>query len=140
MLLNLVRLEDDVASYLCTVDGDKNDFADDQNWIIFDTYQEAEAVLGKKLVNGEWVEIPKADTPPVKTEAEILRDEVKALSAKLDEQSAIIMQIGMMSSTPPVVPTEPPKPGELPPVDMAAVPDANALKSMMGGTTPPDVP
>lgn len=140
MLLNLVRTENGVASYLCTVDGDKNDFVDDPNWMNFDTYQEAEAVLGKKLVNGEWVEIPKADTPPVKTEAEILRDELKTLSAKLDEQSAVIMQIGMMSSTPPTVPTEPPKPGELPPVDMTAVPDAGALENMMSGTTPPDIP
>lgn len=84
------------------------------------------------------------------TEAEkisaLSRDMVEAnkkiaeLTKKLDEQSAIIMQIGMMSSTPPTVPTEPPKPGELPPVDMTAVPDAGVLANMMGSTTPPDVP
>lgn len=65
-----------------------------------------------------------------------LKTRVDELTAKLDSQSTILLQIGMLSAKPPEVPETPPE--ELP-VDNPPIPDADALKNMMGGAVPTEI-
>lgn len=66
-----------------------------------------------------------------------LKTQVDELATKLDGQSTILLQIGMMSAKPPEVPDAPPE--DLP-TDTIPIPDADTLKNMMSGAVPPEIP
>ncbi|MFP5521281.1 hypothetical protein [Peptococcus simiae] len=78
-------------------------------------------------------------TPPEPTPEEVLEAKIAEITRKLDTQSSILMQIGMATTPPPDIPDTPADPKDLP-MSTGPQPDAETLKNLMGGMTPPEIP
>lgn len=79
--IHLVHLnESGIADYTATTSGKTSDFDDNPSFIPFDTYEKAQAVLGKRYTDGQWQDIPKDPTPPDPTPPELSQTEKDLLA------------------------------------------------------------
>lgn len=76
---------------------------------------------------------------PKPTPEEVLETKIVEITHKLDMQSSILMQIGMLAAKPPDIPDTLPDPKDLP-AGETPLPDADTLKGLMSGATPPEIP
>lgn len=84
------------ALQLAMVDGSAEDFIDSNTFVVFDTYDEAQSVLGKRYVDGEWQAVPQEPAPPElsQTEKDLLAimEGVAATYERQDKNSLDIME------------------------------------------------
>ncbi|MDU7505004.1 MAG: hypothetical protein E7K64_03030 [Clostridia bacterium] len=62
--------KDGNALQLAMVEGKPEYFSDSAAFVPFETYEEAQSVLGKRYVDGEWQAVPQEPAPPELSQTE----------------------------------------------------------------------
>ncbi|MFM9413353.1 hypothetical protein ACKQTC_03120 [Peptococcus simiae] len=84
---------------LAVVDGKPEDFTNRPEWVVFNDYDSAQAVLGKRLVDGEWQEVlqeppapPKPEPQPMEKDLLAIMDGVAATYERQEKGNLDIME------------------------------------------------